>query len=187
MKSINKISMVVLSTLSILQANEKSFSSSVMTLGTMLNVPFYSTSLIRTSPLFTESNTIVTNGLKFLNQETFEGQDYNLIVSSNDQIVAYGNLIEESTFKNARDELLFSLSNNSMMLEAVAGGLNINTNSIGDFVLLRQNHLYTPLGIIKTNDFSNIHFVRGAKAISLHGKEGRDMRPIAETLDSLIK
>jgi len=72
-----------------------------------------------------------------------------------------------------------------MMVEMIAGRYHSYTNNIGDFVLV-QNKLL-PTGEITTNDFSVVHFVRGAKAVSLFGKEGVDVKPIAETLDALLK
>jgi len=107
-----------------------------------------------------------------------------LTVSSNEQTVAYGQLREETSYKNIRAELIFSLVCNNMGADS-AGSYHSYTNNIGDFILV-QNKLL-PTGEITTNDFSVVHFVRGFKAVSLHGKDGLDVRPIAETLDALLK
>ena len=165
----------------ITQANEE------LKFKTILNIPTSSTSIIWTSLLFIENNEIVTNGFNFVYQskDLFFEDDYNLIISSNEQIVAYGKLWEETIYDDARGELIHSLINNNMGAEQVAGGFNTHTNSIGDFILVPMKFL--PTGVVITNDYSELHFVRGAKAVSLLGKDGFNVKPIAETLDALLK
>jgi len=188
MKLTAQILMVtVFVTFTITQANEKPLPNSVLTFGTLLNIPVISTSTIWTSPLFTEGNTITTNGFEFVyqNKDIFFEHDFNLTVSSNEQTVVYGKLWEETTYEDARLELIFSLVNNNMGAEQVALGFNSYTNSVGDFTLVPMRFL--PTGVVITNDFSELHFVRGAKTVSLFGKDGADVKPIAETLDALLK
>ena len=170
------------------QANTNHIYDNHLKLGKMLGVPTNTTSQIWTSSLFAKHNIIITNNFNFVKQDIKIRfyHEFNLIISSNEQTVAHGKLWEETTYDDAIGELLHSLSNNNMMLEAIAGGLNFQTNNIGDFTLIRQKYIYLPSEIVTTNDFSELHFVRGAKAVSLHGIDGLDVRPIAETLDALL-
>ena len=161
------------------QANESYFDEDALLFGNLLNIPVASTSLIWTSPLFSGGDLIATNGFKFVNQ------DMNLVISSNEQTVACGQLHEKTTYKDARSAIIFSLIMNNMFVEANAGCYHSHTNSIGDFILVENTLL--PTGEVTTNGFSVVHFVRGAKAISLYGKDGADVQAIAEMLDALLK
>jgi len=187
--------LVIIIIFAIICANNNIAYDGVSVFKILLHVPDTSTSPIWTSPLFANEDNIFTNGLKFVklnneleliiqNKKILFIDDYNLIISSNEQTVAHGKFWEKLTFEDARDELVFSLINNNMGAEQSAGCYHSYTNRTGDFLIVANKLL--PTKEVTTNDFSELHFVRGAKAVSLHGKNGLDVRLIAETLDALL-
>jgi hypothetical protein len=80
---------------------------------------------------------------------------------------------------------MFAFVDCNMMVDDLAKWMyKSHSSGVGDFRISGLK-FEEPSGI-QTNDFSKLHFVRGAKAVSLFGKDGADVRPIAEVLDSLL-
>jgi hypothetical protein len=160
---------------------EQAMSERASALSTALNVPLTSTSQVWTVSLFPSNGVISTNSCQFVKKE----DSAFFTVSSNAQVVAHGELFERSSYETACSALFFSLVKNNLSIEMITEGYKLLPNGVGDFRIIgikvdeaTGNDLDDP---------SVFHFARGAKAVSLFGKDGTNVRPIAETLDGLLK
>ena len=100
-----------------------------------------------------------------------------------------GILFECPTFAAARAALLREIVLSSLPDEDLDKSHKVQTDGIGDFSVVRT--IRGDTGKI-THDSSVLHFVRGAKAISLRGRDDAEMKnvdvePIAKMLDELLK
>lgn len=153
-------------------------------LSTRLNMPLTSNSQVWTTSLFPSTGIITTNEYRIIAPGTKEDNEITFSVYSNDLSVAFGTLFEYPTFNEARTALMLELINNNMMREALVDSYRIRTNNVGDFsvVWLARNAADEI-----TDDLSWIYFIRGAKAVSLRGKDVANVQPIAEILDMLLR
>ena len=155
-------------------------------LATEIEIPLASNSQVWTEPFFEIYNVIHTNDFRIETQGEPLDSLIRFVVYSNDQVIATGRLFERVTFDEARTALLLELLENNMMLEALAVIYKVRTNGIGDFNVVRTTRNAAE-EIIDRLDW--IYFIRGAKAISLRGKDGANVnvQPIAKVLDGLLK
>ena len=153
-------------------------------LATALNVPTNSISKIWLDSVFSENSFIIMDSFTLLRHKNRDGVS-EFTVISNEQAIATGILYEYDSFESVRIALLRQLVMNSMMLEMIIKPLQLKINYIGDFCILGkepEEPNNQPLMV-----HTVFHFVRGAKAISLYGKNNLDVRAIAEKIDTLLK
>ena len=150
-------------------------------LSTALNIPLVSNSQIWTEPLFSTSGVIITNDIQFIRKEMSQS----FTIYSNEQVVAYGKLYENTSYEKVCNSLLFDIVFSNMTIEMIISGYRLLPNGVGDFRFVEVKFDEITGDLI--DDLSIVHFVRGAKAISLHGKDGANVQPIAEVLDELLK
>ena len=162
---------------------EQTRMAGVAMLSTAWNIPFISQSQIWEESLFQSQSEFHADGFHIIEDNPLT-YSIPFLVYTNDQIVAYGNLFEHSTYNDARTALLFELMNNNMMLNAISDRHRSYPKGVGDFCIIRKKREDTTDEIV--DDYSIIYFVRGAKAISLRGADGADVRPIAKALDEVL-
>ena len=153
-------------------------------LATTLNIPTTSSSQVWTESFFSKNEIITTNSFVIMQKDDIqEGMIY-FEISSNKQTVATGFLFENNSFIKTRDLLLYRLVMNTMPIQLFIAPFEVKTNFIGDFCIIGKN-------VENENEdllfHSVLHFVRGVKGISLYGKDGFNVQPIAEMLDELLK
>ena len=170
-------------------AKDDSMSSRAMELSEMLSVPLSSSSPCWTESLFFTEETIYINKNRIAKKNVVEqaepfGNSIEFIMSD-DKIEAYGKLFERHTFNDAKIALLLELVQNSMMVkDIVKYNYKMYPNEIGDFCIIRTKT--DAMENIRLEVPSILHFVRGNKSISLHGKDGADVRLFAKTLDGFL-
>ena len=154
-------------------------------LATTLGIPNTSTSLVWTTPFFIVDE-IVTNGLHIVKHDHGFTKPLGFIVSSNGNMIAYGQLIEKETYEAAYMALMLQDVDNSMPREMIAKSKELKNNGIGDFYLIgkKWNATFDELNV---DDYRYMVFVRGAKAVRLYGKDNLNVQPIAEVLDGLLR
>ena len=155
-------------------------------LSTALGVPLTSSSQIWTESLFPVGGSISTNSLQFIKQDSLFAKSVDFVVSSNGNTIAYGELYERTSYEEARVALMLELVNCSMAVEDLAQWIyRLYATGIGDFCVIKTKH--DAVTGNRADIPSVIHFVRGAKAVSLFGKDDADVRAIARTLDGILK
>ena len=154
-------------------------------LSAALKVPLVSSSQIWTESFFPVGDIVSTNNLKFVKEDSPLVQSVRFAVSSNGNVIAYGVLYERTSYEAAHDALMLELVNNNMMLEILVMTYRLHVNVVGDFGIVATKEDNVTGAIVDDNSW--IYFVRGAKAVSLRSKDGTDVRPIAKTLDGLLK
>ena len=171
-----------------LRMEQRRLNDAVM-LSTAIEMPLVSKSQILTAPLFQTNGTHHVNGFRIKTFNSPTDMPVNSCVGfdvyTNDQLIASGKLFERATFEDARMALIFALMNNNMPVEMLVDAYTVRINGIGDFSVFWKTR--NAEGEI-LDEFSEIFFIRGAKAISVRGVNGTaDVRPIAKTLDELLK
>lgn len=155
-----------------------------MTFAKALNVPLASTSTIWTELFFSDGNTVSSNNFQLVKGNSPYTTSVEFTVSSNGLEVAHGIMYERTSFEDARNAIMLSIVSCNMMVEHLVEWHKLYGTGVGDFRLGRTQFDKTANMLV--DDYSVLHFVRGAKGVSLFGKDGTDVRPIAETLDALL-
>jgi len=156
-------------------------------LSTAISIPLVSNSQVWTESLFPVNGVIQANGFRFETPDRPSNSRSDFVAYSNNQVLAYGRLFERPTFHEARIALILELMNSNIQVKMLAKIYRVQTNDVGDFSVVRIKHENVTSKI--TDDHSRIFFIRGAKAISLRGKDGENVnvQPIAKALDELLK
>jgi len=160
-----------------------------MALSKALGVPLTSTSPHRGDPFFPLEGIAHVNNMQVVKQNVKRqgnlfGDSVGFIVT-NGNVIAFGVLWERTSYEAAHNALMLELVSNNMSHRMRVETFNVCPDDIGDFCII--NTRFDMITRTRMSDFSKLYFVRGAKAISLRGKDGADVRPIAKALDELLK
>ena len=153
-------------------------------LSTLLKIPLVPSSLVWTEPLFLNNEDINTNGLSFVKQDSPFPNSIEFIVVSNETTLATGCLFERSSFESACNDLMLSFVTRNMMINDLVNHYSLSTNNVGDFCVFEK--IYDEVTNNEINNPSIIHFVRGAKIITIQSDNITDIQQIAKVLDKVL-